>query len=73
MTYFSVYYSVSNGFEIDFPFFQMTISTAALVVIASAVVALRIAKVIRSRKSVAQVSEPVEWEISEPSPFSWES
>lgn len=45
MTYFDVYFSMSHGLEIDFPFFGMTVSTSALAVVALAVIALRVRKV----------------------------
>ena len=65
---FDVFFSVSHGFDLDFPFIQLSISTPALVVGLVSLVALRVVKFVRARK-VEQVSE---WETSEPSVFDWE-
>lgn len=51
--YFDIYFSVAHGLEIDFPFFGMTVSTSAIVVVTLVVVALRVRKVLRDRKRVA--------------------
>lgn len=59
MNYFDIYFSINHGFEIDFPFFGMTLSTPAIAVIALSVVALRTRKILRDRNrvSVSKVSE----------------
>ena len=49
--FFDIYFSVSQGFAVDFPFVKFNISTPALVLALVAVVTLKVAKVIKSRKS----------------------
>lgn len=51
--FFDIYFSLAHGFEIDFPFLNLWLSTESIAVIALAVIALRIRKVIRDRNRVS--------------------
>lgn len=59
--YFDIYFSVEHGFIIDFPFLDFKLSTAAIAVIATAVIALRVRKVLKNRKR-AQIEMIEEFE-----------
>lgn len=69
---FDVFFSVSHGFSVDFPFVQFSISTPALVVLAIAFVAFKVAKVVKARKAnAAYVPEMPAWDSVEGDPFNW--
>lgn len=44
MNFFDIYFSVTRGLEIDFPFLHFWLSTPALSVIALSLIALRVRK-----------------------------
>ena len=57
--FFDVYFSLAHGFEIDFPFLNLWLSTQSILVVLISVILLRIRKILidRKRNSVSKVSE----------------
>jgi hypothetical protein len=51
--FFDIYFSLAHGFEIDFPFLNLWLSTESIAVLTVAVIALRVRKVLRDRKRVS--------------------
>lgn len=69
---FDIFFSVNHGLSVDFPFLSLSISTPALVVALVLVVAVKVAKVVKARKSEPSFSVATsDWD-AEPTPFSWE-
>lgn len=50
---FDIYFSLAHGFEIDFPFLNLWLSTESVVATLCVVIALRIRKVMRDRNRVS--------------------
>ena len=69
---FDIYFNINHGFIVDFPFMKFDISTPALITLGVAIVAFKVAKFIKARKSNTPAWDATP-SLFDTDPFAWEA